>query len=48
MKFLALDVDKIHLDADNNFNEDDPDTICHVRPLAWHSKFKKRKLLKKR
>ena len=23
---------------DNNFHEDDPDTITHVRLLAWHNK----------
>ena len=32
---------------DTNYEEDDPDTIIHVRLLAWHSKFEKRKALKK-
>ena len=31
----------------NNFDEDDPDTIIHIRLLAWHTKFEKRKELKK-
>ena len=41
---LAADLEKIKLD---NFYEDDPDTIIHVRLLAWCSNFKKRKTLKK-
>ena len=32
----------------NNFDEDDPDTITLIRLLARHSKFKKRKVLKKK
>ena len=44
---LAVDPDKINCDNDNNFDEDDPDTIIHVRLLAWPSKFGKRKALKK-
>ena len=44
---LAADLDKINLDNDNNFDEDDPDTIIHVRLLDWRSKFKKHKTLKK-
>ena len=43
---LAADLDKINLD--NNFNEYDPDTIIHIRLLAWCSKFKKCKALKKK
>ena len=35
-------------DTNNNFDEDDPDIIIHVRLLAWCSKFKKRKALKER
>ena len=45
---LALDLDKINLDGDNNFIEGDPDFIIHARLLAWHSKFEKHKTLKKR
>ena len=39
---LAVDIDKINLDNDKNFDQGDPDTIIHVRLLAWHSKLKKR------
>ena len=37
---LALD-----LDEDNSFDEDDPDTVIHVRLLAWCNKFEKHKAL---
>ena len=40
-QILVVDLDKINL-------EDDPDTIIHLRLLAWHSKSKKNKTLKKR
>ena len=43
---LILDLDKINLDNDNNFDEDDLDTIIHARLLAWCSKFKKHKVKK--
>ena len=43
---LSWNVSNINLD--NNFDEDDPDTIILIRLLAWHSKFEKRKALKKR
>ena len=36
---LAIDLDKINLDNDNNFDEDDRDTITHVRHSAWCSNF---------
>ena len=48
MGILGVDIDKINLDDERNFYEDDPDTIIHVRLLAWHNKFKKCKVLKKR
>ena len=44
---LAVAPDKINVYNYNNFHEDDPDTIIHVRLLAWSSKFGKRKALKK-
>ena len=44
---LATDLDKINLGNDNDFDENDCDTIIHVRHLAWCSKFKKCKVLKK-
>ena len=43
---LAVVLDKINLD--NDFDEDDPNIMIHVRHLAWHSKFEKCKALKKR
>ena len=45
---LAVDLDKINIHNDKNFDENDPDTFIHVRLLAWCNKFKKRKALKKR
>ena len=48
MDILAVDLDKTNLDVDNNFDEDDPDTIVYVRLLAWHNKFEKRKPFRKR
>ena len=32
---------------DNNFDEDDPDTIIPIRLLAWYIQFEKRKEHKK-
>ena len=46
MGIVNIDVNCTNLD-DNNFDEDDPDTIIHVRLLAWHIKFEKRKAVKK-
>ena len=48
MDILCVNLDKTNLDDDNNLDEDDPDTIIHVRLLAWHNKFGKRKTLLKR
>ena len=45
MSILNIDINNINLD--NNFDEDDPDTIILIRLLAWHIKFEKRKELKK-
>ena len=47
MGILGVDVDKINLDDKYDFDEDDPETIVHVRLLAWHNKFEKRKACKK-
>ena len=44
MGILNIDLNNINLD--NNFNEDDPGTIIHVRTLAGQ-KFEKLKALKK-
>ena len=45
---LAADLGKVKLDIDNNFYEDNRDTIMQVRLLAWRSDFKKHKGLKKK
>ena len=37
-----------NISIDNNFDEEDPDTIILIGILAWHVKFEKRKELKKR
>ena len=47
MCIVGVDLDKINLDNDNNFDEDDPETIIYLRLLAWCYKFEKRKALKK-
>ena len=43
---LNIYLKNINLD-DTNYNEDDFQTIIHIRLLAWHIKFEKRKYLKK-
>ena len=35
-----LSVNLNNIDLDNNFDEDDLDTIILIRLLAWHKKFK--------
>ena len=35
MGILRVDLDKINLHDDNNFYEDDPETIIHVRLSVW-------------
>ena len=45
MGILNIDLNNITLD--NNFDEDDPDTIILIRLLAWHIKFEKCKAFKK-
>ena len=42
-----LNIDLNNIDLDNNFDEDDPDTIIHIRLLAWYIKLEKPKELKK-
>ena len=46
MGILNIGLNDISLD--DNFDEDNPDTIILSRLLAWHLKFEKRKELKKR
>ena len=42
-----LDIDLNNINLNNDFDEDDPGTIIHVRLLAWHLKFEKCEALKK-
>ena len=35
MGILSIDLNNINFD--NSYDEDDPETIIHVRPFAWHS-----------
>ena len=42
-----LNIDLNNFNFENNFDEDDPDTIILVKLLAWHIKFEKSKALKK-
>ena len=44
MGIFSIDLNNIN--HDNNFDDDDPDTVILIRLLAWHIKFKKRKALK--
>ena len=46
MAILIIDLNNINLD--NNFDEDDPDTVILIRLLSWHIKFEKIKALKKK
>ena len=48
MSIFSVDRDKTDLGDDNNFHEDGPETIIHVRILTYCNKFEKRKELKKR
>ena len=38
----------IIINLDDNFDEEDPNTIILIRLLAWHTKFEKHKELKKK
>ena len=46
MDILSTDLNNINLN-DTNYDEDDPETIIHVKLLARHIKFEKCKALKK-
>ena len=43
---LSIDLNKFNPD-DTNYDEGDPETVIHIRILAWHIKFEKRKALEK-
>ena len=47
MGIPGVDIDKVNLDNDNNFEKDDPEIITSVRLLACHHKLEKRKALGK-
>ena len=47
MGILGVDLDKINLDDDINFDEDDPEAIIHIRSLAWRNKSEKLEAFKK-
>ena len=42
MSILNIDLNKINLD--NNFDDDDPDTIILIRLLAWYIRFENRNI----
>ena len=44
---FSIDLDKINLANDKNVEKDDPETVIHLKLLAWNNKFEKRKALKK-
>ena len=46
MGILSTDLNNIDLN-DTNYDKDDPETIIHIKLLAGHIKFEKRKSLKK-
>ena len=46
MRILSIVLDIIILD-DVNFDEDDPETIFHVRLMTWLNRFKQRSAFKK-
>ena len=43
MDFDTIDLNNINLNDDDNFDEDDPETINHVRLMTWQKKFKQHK-----
>ena len=46
MGFNIIDLNNININ-DDNFDEDDPETINHARLNAWHNRFKKLQEYKK-
>ena len=42
-----LNINLSNINLDNNFDEDDPNTITLITLLAWHIKFEKHKALKR-
>ena len=46
MGFNTIDLNNISLD-DGNFDEEDLETVIHVRLTAWHNRLKQHKAHKK-
>ena len=46
MGIPSIDINNINLD-DTNYDEGDPETVIHIRLLAWHTKSDHCKALKK-
>ena len=44
----SVDLHKINLDCDNNFYEDDPETVSNARLLIWRNEFEKTQSIVKR
>ena len=44
---MRLNIDLNHINLDNNFDENDPDTLTLMTFLTWNTKFEKLKGLKK-
>ena len=44
---IIINIKLNNINIDNNFDENDPDTIILIKLLAWHIKFEKHKALKK-
>ena len=46
MCILSVDLNKINVD-NVNFDENDPETIIHVKIMAWRNRFKQHKTFRK-
>ena len=42
-----LNIDLKNINLGNSFDEDDRDTVIHIKLSAWHVKFEKRQTLEK-
>ena len=47
MDFNTIDLSSINLE-DDSFDEEDPESIIHVRLMAWCNRFKQRKVCNKK
>ena len=46
LSHFFIDINNINIGDDNNFNEDDPETINHLRLMTWPNRFKQQKVCK--